>query len=160
VRRGLHSRDAAPRTLNAYLVLNTNTERRPAISVFGRDYPTAGGTCIHVADLADAHVLDLKHLAASSRTNHAIYNLGNGTGYSVHQVIDAERAVTGRDLSLVSAERREGDPPVLVASSAKPAPSWAGRPSIGGWPRSCRTPGPGTSSVFLRYLSELRSESR
>jgi len=71
------------------------------------------------ADLADAHVLGLERLLASASTSPAIYNLGNGTGYSVQQVIDAARAVTGRDLSVVSAERREGDPPVLVASSAK-----------------------------------------
>jgi UDP-glucose 4-epimerase len=112
-----------PETHLIPLVLDAITGRRPAISVFGRDYPTADGTCIrdyiHVADLADAHVLGLERLLASASTSPAIYNLGNGTGYSVQQVIDAARAVTGHDLSVVSAERREGDPPVLVASSAK-----------------------------------------
>jgi UDP-glucose 4-epimerase len=117
-----------PETHLIPLVLDAITGRRAAIQVFGTDYPTPDGTCIrdyiHVADLADAHVLGLERLLAAAAAADApaapsIYNLGNGTGYSVQQVIEAARAVTGRDLRVEVAPRRAGDPPVLVASSAR-----------------------------------------
>jgi UDP-glucose 4-epimerase len=88
--------------------------------VFGEDYPTPDGTClrdyIHVADLADAH---LRALGASRIGQHRIFNLGSGTGYSVRQVIDVCREVTGTDIGVEVGPRRAGDPAVLVASSAK-----------------------------------------
>ncbi|MBB3084836.1 UDP-glucose 4-epimerase GalE [Geodermatophilus sabuli] len=91
---------------------------REAMTVYGEDYPTPDGTCIrdyiHVADLADAHLLAL---TAPAPGEHRIYNLGNGTGFSVQQVVDAVREVTGHPVPVVVGERRAGDPAQLVASS-------------------------------------------
>jgi UDP-glucose 4-epimerase len=90
------------------------------IQVFGGDYPTPDGTCIrdyiHVTDLADAH---LRSLGACAPGLHRIYNLGNGAGFSVRQVIDACREVTGRDIPVTMAPRRPGDPAILVASAGR-----------------------------------------
>jgi UDP-glucose 4-epimerase len=92
----------------------------PEVQIFGDDYPTADGTCvrdyIHVADLGRAHLLAL---AACSGGEHRVYNLGSGTGYSVREVLDACREVTGVDIPARVAARRDGDPAVLVASSAR-----------------------------------------
>jgi len=98
--------------------------RRSSIRIYGEDYPTPDGTCIrdyiHVADLAEAHLLALAALegeaAAKSRL---IYNLGNGTGFSVREVIESARRVTGHPIPAEIHPRRPGDPAVLVASSAK-----------------------------------------
>ncbi|MHC5904644.1 UDP-glucose 4-epimerase GalE [Streptomyces sp. S6] len=101
------------------LVLQVAQGRRDAISVYGDDYPTPDGTCIrdyiHVADLADAHLLALKAAVAGE---HLICNLGNGEGFSVRQVIDTVRQVTGHPIPEIVAPRRGGDPAVLVASAA------------------------------------------
>jgi UDP-glucose 4-epimerase len=90
------------------------------VQIFGEDYPTPDGTCvrdyIHVADLADAH---LRALAATRPGQHSIYNLGHGTGFSVREVIEVCRDVTGAGIAVDVAARRPGDPAVLVASSAK-----------------------------------------
>ena len=92
--------------------------QRPSIAVYGTDYATPDGTCIrdyvHVADLASAHVLAL---AAMDQRSAATYNLGNGQGYSVKEVIDAARTVTGKPIPAMEAPRRAGDAPMLVASS-------------------------------------------
>ncbi|MFE2427596.1 UDP-glucose 4-epimerase GalE [Streptomyces sp. NPDC059373] len=100
------------------LVLQVAQGRREAISVFGDDYPTPDGTCvrdyIHVADLADAHLLALDHATAGE---HLICNLGNGNGFSVREVIETVRQVTGHPIPEVVAPRRGGDPAVLVASA-------------------------------------------
>ena len=100
------------------LVIQAALGKRPHIAVYGDDYPTPDGTCIrdyiHVADLAEAHLLAL---AAAESGQHLICNLGNGSGFSVREVIDAVRRVTGRDIPAVTAERRPGDPAVLVASA-------------------------------------------
>lgn len=100
------------------LVLQTALGRRADIAVFGSDYPTDDGTAvrdyIHVADLAAAHGLALTHATPG---RHAVYNLGSGRGYSVRQVIDVCREVTGLDIPERLADRRAGDPAVLVASS-------------------------------------------
>ena len=100
------------------LVLQVALGQREAIHVYGEDYPTADGTCIrdyiHVADLADAHLLALEHATAGS---HRVYNLGSGTGFSVRQVIEACRAVTGHPIPAEVKGRRAGDPASLVASS-------------------------------------------
>jgi UDP-glucose 4-epimerase len=102
------------------LILQTASGRRDHISIFGTDYPTEDGTCIrdyiHVGDLADAHVLALEALGAHDQL---IYNLGNGAGFSVRQVIDAARLVTGKPIKAIEAARRPGDPAVLVASSER-----------------------------------------
>ena len=102
------------------LVLQVAAGQRKAISIFGTDYPTDDGTCvrdyIHVQDLATAHVLALE--ALQSRDS-LIFNLGNGRGFSVRQVIEAARSVTGCAIPVIEAPRRPGDPAVLVASSEK-----------------------------------------
>jgi len=102
------------------LVLQVAQGKRDAISVFGDDYPTPDGTCvrdyIHVADLADAHLLALK---AATPGEHLICNLGNGEGFSVRQVIETVRQVTGHPIPEVVAPRRGGDPATLVASATR-----------------------------------------
>jgi UDP-glucose 4-epimerase len=100
------------------LVLQVAQGRREAISVYGDDYPTEDGTCvrdyIHVADLAEAHLLAV---AAARPGEHLICNLGNGNGFSVREVIETVRRVTGHPVPEVAAPRRGGDPAVLVASA-------------------------------------------
>src|SRR5690348_15042256 len=100
-------------------VLAAATEGRP-VRIFGDDYPTPDGTCIrdyiHVTDLADAH---LRALDACRTGQHQIFNLGNGSGFSVREVIEVCRSVTGAEIEVETGPRRAGDPAVLVASSAK-----------------------------------------
>jgi UDP-glucose 4-epimerase len=100
------------------IALQVAAGKRDAITVYGEDYPTPDGTCIrdyiHVSDLADAHLLAL---TAPEPGEHRIYNLGNGTGFSVQQVVDAVREVTGHPVPVQVGERRAGDPAQLVASS-------------------------------------------
>ena len=100
------------------IALQVAAGQRESLTVFGDDYPTPDGTCIrdyvHVADLADAHLLALPAPAAGE---HRIYNLGNGTGFSVQEVVDAVREVTGHPVPVEVGERRAGDPAQLVASS-------------------------------------------
>ncbi|CAG6399366.1 UDP-glucose 4-epimerase GalE [Streptomyces cocklensis] len=102
------------------LVLQVAQGRRDAIAVYGDDYPTPDGTClrdyIHVADLAEAHLLALDHAAAGE---HLICNLGNGSGFSVREVIDTVRRVTGHPIPESAQPRRAGDPAVLVASAQR-----------------------------------------
>ncbi|HMG02874.1 MAG TPA: UDP-glucose 4-epimerase GalE [Edaphobacter sp.] len=102
------------------LILDVAMGRRANIKVFGQDYPTKDGTCvrdyIHVSDLAEAHFLALGALERNSRL---IYNLGNGQGFTVREVIESARRVTGRPIAVEECERRPGDPAVLVASSEK-----------------------------------------
>jgi len=102
------------------LILQVATGQRAEILVFGNDWPTLDGTAIrdyiHVRDLADAHLLALQSAQASS---HRIYNLGNGTGFSVREVIACCREVTGHPIAARDVGRRAGDPAVLIASSAK-----------------------------------------
>ncbi|MEA5416082.1 UDP-glucose 4-epimerase GalE [Synechococcus sp. BA-132 BA5] len=120
--------DHDPETHLIPRVLDTMGGREPYLQIFGDDYPTPDGTCIrdyiHVADLADAHVLGLERLLRlrereESERRPLIYNLGNGTGYSVQQVIETAKAVTGRGLLAHVAKRREGDPPQLVAGASR-----------------------------------------
>jgi UDP-glucose 4-epimerase len=112
--------DHAPETHLIPLVLDVAQGKRPAITIFGTDYPTPDGTAIrdyvHVLDLASAHVMAMHALGEQSRL---IYNLGSGSGFSVRQVIDTARRVTGHAIAVKEAPRRAGDPAVLVASSAK-----------------------------------------
>lgn len=102
------------------LVLQVALGYRDKIMIFGDDWPTADGTCvrdyIHVADLADAHLLALESNVTGT---HRIFNLGSGEGYSVREVIDTCREVTGHEIPAEVAPRRAGDPAVLVASSDK-----------------------------------------
>jgi UDP-glucose 4-epimerase len=103
------------------LILDVALGRRANIKIFGRDYPTKDGTCvrdyIHVRDLAEAHLLALGALTETN--SRLIYNIGNGHGFTVLEVIDSVRRVTGRPIAIEEHERRPGDPAVLVASSEK-----------------------------------------
>jgi UDP-glucose 4-epimerase len=112
------------------LVLQVAQGRREAISVFGDDYPTPDGTCvrdyIHVADLAEAHLLAVD---APASGEHLICNLGNGNGFSVREVIETVRRVTGHPVPEVVAPRRGGDPAVLVASAERAKERLGWRPS-------------------------------
>lgn len=120
---GLIGEDHTPETHLIPLVLLTALGQRDSIAVFGTDYPTPDGTCIrdyiHVTDLANAHVLGLKYLLAGGETE--VFNLGNGSGFSVREVIEAAQQITGRSIAVVESERRPGDPPALVGSSDKAA---------------------------------------
>ena len=95
--------------------------QREAISIFGDDYPTPDGTCIrdyiHVCDLAQAHILALDYLLAGRENN--VFNLGNGVGFSVREVIEEARRVTGHPIPARVEARRAGDPAQLIASSEK-----------------------------------------
>ncbi|GAA3274500.1 UDP-glucose 4-epimerase GalE [Streptomyces lavendulae] len=107
-----------PETHLIPLVLQVALGERESIAVFGEDYPTPDGTCvrdyIHVADLAEAH---LSALRVAAEGEHLICNLGNGSGFSVREVIETVRKVTGRDIPETAGPRRAGDPAVLVASA-------------------------------------------
>ncbi|WAL73515.1 UDP-glucose 4-epimerase GalE [Kitasatospora sp. YST-16] len=100
------------------LVFQAALGQRPHIAVFGEDYPTPDGTCIrdyiHIADLAEAHLLALD---AAKPGEHLVCNLGNGTGFSVREVIESVKRVTGREIPVQVADRRPGDPAVLVAAA-------------------------------------------
>ncbi len=118
--------DHTPETHLIPLVLAAMAGLRSGVEVYGDDYPTPDGTCIrdyiHVCDLADAHVLGLKQILGSESSPSwlpRIYNLGNGSGYSVQQVIDQARQIIPRHLEAAVSLRRPGDPPVLVASASK-----------------------------------------
>ena len=110
-----------PETHLIPLALQVAAGLRPRLEVYGTDYPTPDGTCIrdyiHVTDLAAAHVLGLRRLQAGQGSD--VFNLGNGRGFSVREVIDAAERVTGGRIPWSAAPRRAGDPHSLVASAAK-----------------------------------------
>ena len=111
------------------LILDVALGRRASIKIFGQDYPTPDGTCIrdyiHVQDLAEAHLLAFEGLDVRDRM---IYNLGNGLGFSVRQVVESARRVTGHPIPVEEMPRRPGDPAVLIAGSAKIEADLAWRP--------------------------------
>ncbi|GAB4144823.1 MAG: UDP-glucose 4-epimerase GalE [Cyanobacteria bacterium J069] len=111
--------DHNPETHLIPLILQTALGLREAIQVFGTDYPTPDGTCIrdyiHVTDLAAAHVLGLEYLLKGGDSS--IFNLGNGSGFSVNEVIEAARRITGRPILVKESDRRPGDPPALIGSA-------------------------------------------
>ena len=118
---GLLGEDHQPETHLIPLVLLTALGKRKSISIFGTDYPTPDGTCIrdyiHVSDLADAHVLGLKYLLQDGDSE--VFNLGNGNGFSVREVIAAVAEVTGITIPVQECDRRPGDPPSLIGSGEK-----------------------------------------
>ena len=103
------------------IILQVPNGKRDHVSIFGTDYPTPDGTCvrdyIHVTDLAEAHILALKYLINGGESD--IFNLGNGVGFSVREVIETARKVTGHPIPAVEGKRRAGDPARLIASSEK-----------------------------------------
>lgn len=113
--------DHSPETHLIPLVLKTAQGVRRHVAIFGNDYPTADGTCIrdyvHVCDLARAHVLALQHLLKGGPSR--VYNLGSEKGFSVKEIIDSAKKVTGVDFTVIEEARRSGDPAVLIASSEK-----------------------------------------
>ncbi len=118
---GLLGERHEPETHLLPLILQAAADRRPAITVFGRDYDTPDGTCIrdyiHVSDLVEAHALAVDYLLTGGMSN--AFNLGNGQGFSVQDVIDTARRVTGRTIEVTDAPRRAGDPPRLVADASR-----------------------------------------
>ncbi|MBH8573523.1 UDP-glucose 4-epimerase GalE [Nostocaceae cyanobacterium CENA369] len=118
---GLLGEDHNPETHLIPLVLLTALGKRESISIFGTDYPTPDGTCIrdyiHVSDLADAHVLGLEYLLKGGDSE--VFNLGNGSGFSVREVIAAAEQVTGLNIPIQECDRRPGDPPSLIGSGEK-----------------------------------------
>ncbi|OKH56293.1 UDP-glucose 4-epimerase GalE [Calothrix sp. HK-06] len=113
--------DHNPETHLIPLVLQTALGLRDSVSIFGTDYPTPDGTCIrdyiHVSDLADAHILGLEYLLKGGDST--VFNLGNGSGFSVREVIDTAIKVTGKEIKAIECERRPGDPPALIGSGDK-----------------------------------------
>jgi len=113
--------DHSPETHLIPIVLQVALGKRDSVVIYGDDYPTKDGTpirdYIHVMDLVDAHVLALAELRKEEKSE--IYNLGNGEGFSVKEVIEVARKVTGHSIPAVFTERRKGDPAILVASSMK-----------------------------------------
>jgi UDP-glucose 4-epimerase len=111
----------APETHLIPLTLQAAAGRRTGVEIYGTDYPTPDGTCIrdyiHVTDLAQAHVLGLRYLESGEPSD--AFNLGNGNGFSVREVIGAAERIVGRPVKVVEATRRPGDPPILVGASAK-----------------------------------------
>lgn len=110
-----------PETHLIPLILQVPNGQRDHISIFGTDYPTKDGTCvrdyIHVTDLAQAHILAVKYLMAGNGSD--IFNLGNGVGFTVREVIETAEKVTGRPIKVAEEGRRAGDPAQLIASSEK-----------------------------------------
>lgn len=110
-----------PETHLVPIMLQVPLGQRESLTIFGDDYPTPDGTCIrdylHVLDLADAHLLALDHLRSGGEGG--IFNLGNGLGFSVKEMLDAARAVTGHPIPVIMGARRPGDPPRLVAAADK-----------------------------------------
>lgn len=119
--QGRLGEDHNPETHLIPLVLQTALGKREFISIFGTDYPTPDGTCIrdyiHVNDLAEAHVLGLKYLLDGGDSE--VFNLGNGNGFSVKEVIETAKLVTGREIPIKECDRRPGDPPSLIGSGDK-----------------------------------------
>lgn len=113
--------DHSPETHLIPIVLQVANKKRQSVNIFGNDYQTPDGTCIrdyiHVSDLASAHYLALEYLNKGGKSD--IFNLGNGVGFSVKEVIDASREVTGDKIPAIVSKRREGDPKTLIASSDK-----------------------------------------
>src|SRR5690606_25491726 len=110
-----------PETHLIPLILQVPLGLRDHIAVYGNDYPTPDGSCIrdyiHVVDIADAHILAMKKLCHEPKSD--VFNLGSGKGFSVFEMIEAAREVTGHPIPMVVTDRRPGDPAILVASNEK-----------------------------------------
>ncbi|MGL5721989.1 MAG: UDP-glucose 4-epimerase GalE [Brevinema sp.] len=126
-----HSYDPPTHLLS--LIMQAASGKRPMLSIFGTDYPTPDGTCvrdyIHVSDLADAHVLAMERMLKENVSDH--YNLGNGSGFSVKEMIDMAKRITGVDFTVKEADRRAGDPAYLVADPTKAKSILGWTPQLG-----------------------------
>ena len=126
--------DHHPETHLIPLVLDVAAGKSKTIKVFGTDYATPDGTCIrdyiHVTDLAGAHILAIERLLDGAGSG--VYNLGNGKGFSVLEVINRTRKITGKDIAAENADRRPGDPPVLIASNVKAVKELGWQPRYAG----------------------------
>jgi UDP-glucose 4-epimerase len=129
-----------PETHLIPLVLQAASGRRPAIKIFGDDYDTPDGTCvrdyIHICDLADAHFLLLQRLQGGMERGY--FNLGTGTGYSVKEVIDTAKKITGKAIPVVMEARRAGDPPSLIADGSAAREQLGWQPKISDLPTLIR----------------------
>ncbi len=125
--------DHNPETHLIPLVLQVALGKRKEIKIFGIDYKTKDGTCIrdyiHVTDLVDAHMLALNKLLSANKSN--FYNLGNGRGYSVKEIIEVAREITGHPIPAIKSKRRSGDPAVLIADSTKIQKELGWKPKYG-----------------------------
>lgn len=130
---GTIGEDHDPETHLVPLAIQAALGRRPKLTIFGTDYPTPDGTCVrdyvHIEDLAQAHLLAARHLRAGGTSRH--FNLGNGKGFSVREVIDTVARVGGKPVPHREGPRREGDPAQLVASSGAIRREWGWEPR---WP--------------------------
>ena len=147
-----------PETHLIPLVLDAASRRQSSVTIFGTDYETADGTCvrdyIHVTDLADAHLKALEALLAGNPSG--VYNLGNGQGFSVLEVIQAAERVTGLSVSVTRGRRRAGDPAVLVSDAAKARENLGWQPQIvelddiirTAWVWHQKVPGTATPKVY------------
>ena len=125
--------DHSPESHLIPLVLKTALGQRSHIGIFGDDYPTPDGTCIrdyiHVRDLAEAHLLALQYLDKGGKSD--AFNLGSGDGYSVKEIIETARAITGKEIPAIVEPRRAGDPSILIASNKKAAEVLGWKPERG-----------------------------
>lgn len=125
--------DHSPESHLIPLVLKTALGQRSHIGIFGDDYPTPDGTCvrdyIHVRDLAEAHLLALQYLDKGGKSD--AFNLGSGDGYSVKEIIETARKITGREIPAIVEPRRAGDPSILIASNKKAAEVLGWKPARG-----------------------------
>lgn len=148
----------SPETHLIPLILQVALGIRSHISIFGTNYATADGTCvrdyIHVSDLASAHLLALERLKAALQPQQLIYNLGNGRGFSVREVIEAARRVTGHAIPSSEAPRRSGDPDALVASSEKIQRELNWRPQFAGLEKII-----GSAWEWMRQHQRQKSET-
>jgi UDP-glucose 4-epimerase len=118
---GTIGEDHNPETHLIPLILQVPLKKRESISIYGTDYPTPDGTCIrdyiHVLDLAEAHIKAIQYLEAGNEST--VFNLGNGVGFSVKEMIEAAKEATGEEIKVVLGDRRSGDPAQLIASNEK-----------------------------------------
>lgn len=118
---GTIGEDHNPETHLIPLILQVPLKKRESISIYGTDYPTPDGTCIrdyiHVLDLADAHIKAIQYLESGNEST--VFNLGNGVGFSVKEMIEAAKEATGKEIKVVLGDRRPGDPAQLIASNEK-----------------------------------------
>lgn len=145
-----------PETHLIPIILQAANGTRDHISIFGTDYNTPDGTCIrdyiHVTDLAQAHILAVKYLLNGGESN--IFNLGNGVGFSVREVIETAKKVTGKEIKVIEEERRAGDPAILIASSDKAKNSLGWKPEYNDLSTIIETAWKWHSTHLNGYLSD------